>query len=405
MRLRDIFILLGVAFLGFIVPIVAIGETDDLRLIMFGMSLILTLPWLLPYIMYRGKDIFRKKQDVVIVLTGVSVILLFSIIGIVEFMEEQEFLTSGTETVPSLITPQPTETPLHANTTEQVVMKEVKDGIKVGVVAKPSGVYAKVELNERLKKKEKLLFVCCFGERCTFGEYYGNASYVLLPLWINWTSGKEGLIGLGKYDVKVYSKWKRVNKSIVEYLEYSLVEEFTFDVKPEDLKGADASLVEASKPVEVRNQENPWQDNLFKIYIDANTAPEIYRDNYVDAFRKAMRWWEEGGNGALAYQPIFDEVSDPKEAEILVYWAPDVVTGVGEEPFGLTSVKYVTYYENGNEKELFLKAVIALQYLEEGKEGYVDFATMLRVAKHELGHALGLAHSPNVSDIMYPQLR
>ena len=143
--------------------------------------------------------------------------------------------------------------------------------------------------------------------------------------------------------------------------------------------------------------DKPWDHSPISVYIDDKDTPEQYSPTYREQVEIALDYWEKGGNGALSYQPEFKIIDNP-DADINVRWVENLekVEGAGEGVAGYCRPTIV-----GNK---YLHAEIVLEAGNYQGFSWVQYgdANMQEVSKHEIGHALGLGHSTERGDIMYP---
>ncbi|WP_410507721.1 matrixin family metalloprotease [Methanosarcina hadiensis] len=141
----------------------------------------------------------------------------------------------------------------------------------------------------------------------------------------------------------------------------------------------------------------PWDHSPITVYIDDKNVPPHYSPAYSAQVHKALDYWEAGGNGKLKYIPVFKLV-DSENADIRIRWVESLQEDQGA-PEGVAgaAIPYIA-------DERFVRVDIILgvgSYQWMRWVPYSDSA-MLAISKHELGHALGLDHSTDRQDIMYP---
>lgn len=154
----------------------------------------------------------------------------------------------------------------------------------------------------------------------------------------------------------------------------------------------------ASETNPERILDYPWDHSPITVYIDDSNVPEHYSPTYYAQIEKAMKYWEEGGNGNLEFTPVFKLV-DSKEADIRIKWVENLETVEGAPP-GVAG-----YASPMVSDGRYVKVDIVLEVGNYQGKAWLQYGdgTMLSVAKHEFGHALGLGHSSNRRDIMYPE--
>lgn len=141
----------------------------------------------------------------------------------------------------------------------------------------------------------------------------------------------------------------------------------------------------------------PWEETPITVYIDDEDLPEHYSPTYRIQVEKALEYWSEGGNNKLGYTPVF-EIIDEDSADILIMWVENLETDAGVQD-GVAG--FARPYEVNDRYERVEIVLEVGNYQGYAWRQYSD-TTMRDLAKHELGHALGLAHSNDKKDIMFP---
>jgi predicted Zn-dependent protease len=141
----------------------------------------------------------------------------------------------------------------------------------------------------------------------------------------------------------------------------------------------------------------PWNHSPITVYIDNKTVPSHYSPTYFTQVQKALDYWEAGGNGKLKYTPVFKLV-DSENADIRIRWVKDLKKEKGAPPEAAGAA--IPYIVNG--RFVRVDIMLGVGYYQWMKWVPFSDTAMLAISKHELGHALGLNHSSDKQDIMYP---
>ncbi len=114
-------------------------------------------------------------------------------------------------------------------------------------------------------------------------------------------------------------------------------------------------------------------------------GPATYEPRMAGYLMRALERWEEAGAGVR-----FVTVADTGSADILVRW-------IDHFDFDRAGQTDLTWDQAGRVR----KAAILLA-IRTNTGVVLPDAALLTVAVHEAGHALGLPHSPDTNDVMFP---
>jgi hypothetical protein len=114
-------------------------------------------------------------------------------------------------------------------------------------------------------------------------------------------------------------------------------------------------------------------------------GPATYEPRMAGYLIRALERWEEAGAGVR-----FVTVGDTGSADILVRW-------IDHFDFDRAGQTDLTWDQAGRVR----KAAILLA-IRTNTGVVLPDAALLTVAVHEAGHALGLPHSPDTNDVMFP---
>jgi predicted Zn-dependent protease len=145
------------------------------------------------------------------------------------------------------------------------------------------------------------------------------------------------------------------------------------------------SLVATTDSV-VRRWPDPGSRPLGVALVEG--GPAEYSSRLAELVRQALARWTDAGVGVE-----FVEVADTARADIVVHW-------IDRFEFDRAGQTDLTWDQAGRVR----RASLSLALRTNGGISLGENA-LLAVALHEVGHAIGLPHSADTSDVMFPSTR
>ncbi|MBS2004089.1 MAG: matrixin family metalloprotease [Cyanobacteria bacterium SZAS LIN-5] len=150
----------------------------------------------------------------------------------------------------------------------------------------------------------------------------------------------------------------------------------------------------------VENKEaQKWKQGLLplKLYIDSGKGVKNYRPSYRRLILEALDAWCSASGNKLSYKLV----NDKAQADVVVEWVGQAISTVQKDrkrdAAGLTTC-------DTDDKQMISHALIQIETYDFDHSAQAADSKIKSACLHEIGHAIGVGHSPYVKDIMYFKL-
>jgi Flp pilus assembly protein TadD/predicted Zn-dependent protease len=133
-----------------------------------------------------------------------------------------------------------------------------------------------------------------------------------------------------------------------------------------------------------------WDSMPIAVYIASGRGLEGYKSSFNDTLKLAFKEWQDAANGKVA----FNFVNDENNADLICAWTDDPNKLANAMEGGQAIVQKYPNGSIGQGHITILTKTPANRIVNQE-----DF--LLHICLHEIGHALGLAHSNQRGDIMF----
>lgn len=124
----------------------------------------------------------------------------------------------------------------------------------------------------------------------------------------------------------------------------------------------------------------------YKVYVQQ--MPQIWQKTFGDVLPSAIQYWKQKNPDI-----VIETVRHSDQSNFVIEWASQFDAS--------KTGHYSTDQNNHYDKPKF---TVPLGYIKNNKLKTVSPEFAIEITKHNLGHAIGMQHSDNPGDAMYPQI-